>query len=198
MSRKTLAVGLLTAIAAVVLLTFVIGSKTDPVRAEAAETRQPAAAQPLDDATIVAIFDAANTADIETGQLAIERGQSREVRDFGAMLVRDHEVVRKQGRDLAAKLGVTPTPPADDAGARAHAAAMAKLRAIPAADFDHAFLQHEVAFHKSVIDAVTTTLLPAIQNAEVRALVTKVAPAFQGHMMAADNLDKRLADAKKR
>ena len=65
-------------------------------------------------------------------------------------------------------------------------------------EFDHAFLQHEVAFHKSVIDAVTTTLLPAIQNAEVRALVTKVAPAFQGHMMAADNLDKRLADAKKR
>ena len=198
MSRKTLAVGLLTAIAAVVLLTIAIGSKTEPVRAEAAETRQPAAVQPLDDATIVAIFDAANTADIETGQLAIERGQSREVRDFGAMLARDHDVVRKQGRDLAAKLGVTPTPPADDAGARAHAAAMAKLRAVPAAEFDHAFLQHEVAFHKSVIDAVTTTLLPAIQNAEVRALVTKVAPAFQGHMMAADNLDKRLADAKKR
>ena len=198
MSRKTLAVGLLTAIAAVVLLTIAIGSKTEPVRAEAAETRQPAAAQPLDDATIVAIFDAANTADIETGRLAIERGQSREVREFGAMLARDHDVVRKQGRDLAAKLGVTPTPPADDAGARAHAAAMAKLRAVPAAEFDHAFLQHEVAFHKSVIDAVTTTLLPAIQNAEVRALVTKVAPAFQGHMMAADNLDKRLADAKKR
>ena len=198
MSRKTLAVGLLTAVAAVVLLTIAIGSKTEPVRAEAAETRQPAAAQPLDDATIVAIFDAANTADIETGRLAIERGQSKEVRDFGAMLARDHDVVRKQGRDLAAKLGVTPTPPADDAGARAHAAAMAKLRAVPAAEFDHAFLQHEVAFHKSVIDAVTTTLLPAIQNAEVRALVTKVAPAFQGHMMAADNLDKRLADAKKR
>src|SRR5687767_14850226 len=192
MSRKTLAVGLLTAIAAVVLLTFVIGSKTDPVRAEAAETRQPAAAQELDDATIVAIFDAANTADIETGELAMKRGQSKEVRDFGAMLARDHKTVRQQGRDLAAKLGVTPTPPKDDAGAKAHAAAMAKLRAVRASDFDHAFLQHEVAFHKSVIDAVTTTLLPAIRNAEVRDLVTKVAPAFKAHMMAADNLDKRL------
>ena len=163
-------------------------------RPEPTDTRPAVAARTLDDPTIVAIFDAANTADIETGELAMQRGQSKEVRDFGAMLAHDHRAVRQQGRDLAAKLRVTPTPPKDDAGARAHAAAMAKLRAVPAADFDHAFLQHEVGFHKSVIDAVTTTLLPAIRNAEVKDLVTRVAPAFKAHMMAAENLDKRLSD----
>lgn len=146
----------------------------------------------LDDPTIVAIFDAANTADIETGQLAVKRGQSQEVRDFGAMLVRDHTQVRKQGRDLAAKLGVKPTSPVPDAGVRDHAVAMKALRATPKADFDQAFLHHEVAFHKAVIDAVTTTLLPAIKNAEFKDLVTKVAPAFQAHMMAADALSKKL------
>lgn len=150
------------------------------------------AARALDDATIVAIFDAANTADIETGRLAKERGQSKEVRDFGAMLERDHTQVRKLGRDLAAKLGVTPTPPADDAGARDHAAALKALRAASKASFDQAFLHHEVAFHKSVIDAVTTTLLPAIKNAELKELVTTVAPAFQAHMLAADALSKKL------
>ena len=149
----------------------------------------PLPARDLDDATIVAIFDAANTADIETGRLAVERGHSKEVRDFGAMLVRDHEAVRKMGRDLAQRLGVTPTPPADSSSAVAHAKAMATLRAKSGADFDHAFLRHEVAFHKSVIDAVQSTLLPAIRNAELKALVEKVAPAFQAHMMAADNLD---------
>lgn len=149
-------------------------------------------ARALDDATIVAIFDAANTADIETGRLAKERGQSKEVRDFGAMLERDHTQVRKLGRDLAAKLGVTPTPPADDAGARDHAAALKALRAASKANFDQAFLHYEVAFHKSVIDAVTTTLLPAIKNGELKELVTTVAPAFQAHMMAADALSKKL------
>ena len=119
-------------------------------------------ARALDDPTIVAIFDGANTADIETGQLAAKRGQSKEVRDFGAMLVRDH------------------------------AAAMKALRAASNADFDQAFLHHEVAFHKAVIDAVTTTLLPATRNAEFKDLVTKVAPAFQAHMMAADALSKKL------
>ena len=147
----------------------------------------------LDDPTIVAIFDAANTADIETGLLAAERGHSKEVRAFGEMLARDHKQVRQTGRDLATKLGVTPTPPQDDAAAKAHAQAIKTLRSKSGAEFDRAFLQHEVAFHKSVIDAVKSTLLPAIHNEELRALVVKVAPAFEAHMLAAQGLQNQLA-----
>ena len=162
--------------------------------ASSAVAQAPArsAAPALDDPTIVAIFDAANTADMETGALAAQRGASQQVRDFGAMLQRDHQQVRQQGRDLARRLGVTPTPPRDDQGARDHAAAMARLRSLRGAEFDRAFLQHEAAFHQAVINAVTTTLLPAIQNAEVKQLVTNVAPAFQGHMLAAQQLEREL------
>jgi len=149
--------------------------------------------QPLDDATIVAIFDAANTADIETGTLAQKRATTKEVREFGAMLARDHRTVRQQGRDLAARLGVTPTPPRPDEGAKDHAAAMARLRQLEGAAFDTAFLRHEVAFHKAVIEAINTTLLPAIQNQELKALVVTVAPAFEAHMIAARQLEKKLA-----
>ena len=145
-----------------------------------------------DDPTVVAIFDAANTADIETGALAAARAQNPAVREFGAMLVRDHQQVRQMGRDLAKKLGVTPTAPKDDASAKAHAAAIESLRSKSGGQFDRAFLQHEAAFHKSVIDAVNTTLLPAIRNEELRALVVKVAPAFQAHMLAAQDLEKKL------
>jgi putative membrane protein len=170
-----------------VILTFVAAA------ALAMAATELTAAPELDDPTIVAIFDATNTADIATGELAAERGQSAEVREFGAMLARDHEQVRQLGRDLAKKLGVTPTPPKDDASAKAHAAAMASLRAKSGADFDRAFLRHEAAFHKSVIDAVNGTLLPAIRNEELRALVVRVAPAFQAHMIAAQRLEKQIA-----
>jgi putative membrane protein len=147
----------------------------------------------LDDATIVAIFDAANTAEIETGSLAAQRGSTQEVRDFGAMLARDHKAVRQQGRDLAAKLGVTPTPPKDDQAAKDHAAAMARLRSLEGAAFDSAFLKHEAEFHQAVIGAVNTTLLPAIQSEELKALVVKVAPAFEAHMKMARELEKKAA-----
>jgi putative membrane protein len=142
----------------------------------------------LDDPTIVAIFDEANTADIETGELASKMGSTKAIRDFGAMLARDHKNVRQQGRDLAKKLGVTPTPPKPDEGMAAHEAAMKKLRALKGAEFDKAFLQHEVGYHDAVIAAVTKTLLPAIQNAELKQLVTVVAPAFVAHRDAAKNM----------
>jgi putative membrane protein len=166
-----------------------VSDSSAPAPPAAAEVPAPG----LDDATIVAIFDAANTADMETGQLAAERGSSKEVREFGAMLVRDHRMVRQQGRDLAQALGVTPTPPADSASARAHAAALASLRSKQGVEFDKAFLDHEVRYHQAVIDAVNTTLLPAIRNADLKALVVKVAPAFEAHRLAAANLRQKTA-----
>jgi putative membrane protein len=141
----------------------------------------------------VAIFDNANTADIETGKLAAKHGQSAEVRQFGAMLARDHEMVRQQGRDLAEKLGVTPTPPAGDQSAQNHAALLRRLESLRGAEFDRAFLQHEADFHGDVIAAIETTLLPAIENPELKALVVKVAHAFKAHLQMAQSLGKRLA-----
>ncbi len=152
----------------------------------AVHSQAPAPA--LDDATIVAIFDAANTYDVETGSLAVRKASMKEVRDFGAMLVRDHRNVRQQGRDLAKSLKVTPTPPRDFPLAKAHLAAMWSLRGLKGRAFDRAFLKHEVDFHNAVIDAVTHTLLPATQNAQVKDLETKVAPAFVAHRDRAQSL----------
>ena len=71
---------------------------------------------------------------------------------------------------------------------RGHKDALRTLEALSGAAFDRAFLEHEVSFHKAVIDAVNSSLLPALKNEEARALVTKVAPAFQAHMLAAQAL----------
>jgi putative membrane protein len=184
---------LLAAPALFIALVAACGQGDDMPATDTATMAAPAPAAPaLDDATIVAIFDETNTADIETGQLAVEKGSTKEVRDFGAMMVRDHGAVRQQGRDLAAKLGVTPTPPADNASAQAHADAMATLGALSGVEFDKAYLDHEIAFHQAVIDAINNTLMPAIQNAEVRQLVTDVAPAFEAHRVAAVQLREKI------
>jgi putative membrane protein len=152
-----------------------------------AEVRSQAAPK-LDDPTIVAIFDAANTWDMETGQLGVSRSRNAEIREFSRMLVRDHRMVRAQGRDLAKSLNVRPTPPSDFGLAKTHAQAMRKLRGLRGAAFNRAFLQNEVDFHNAVIDALTSTLLPAIQNAQLKDLVTKVAPAFVAHRDKAQSL----------
>jgi putative membrane protein len=166
---------------AIAVLIGVFGSSPIAAQAQAGNPK-------LDDPTIVAIFDAANTYDMGTGGLAVSQGHSKAVRDFGAMLVRDHGSVRKQGRDLARSLNVTPTPPRDFPLAKAHVAAMRSLRRLRGSAFDRAFLKQEVDFHNAVIDDVTHTLLPAIQNAQLKDLVTKVAPAFVAHRDRAQSL----------
>ena len=170
------------------LAAFAFLATVGPATPGSAQDSSPA----LNDPTIVAIFDDANTADIETGTLAAQKGSTQAIRDFGAMLARDHKMVRQQGRDLAKKLNVTPTPPADTSSAKTHAEALTTLRSKKGADFDRAFLDHEVKFHEDVINAVNSTLLPAIQNAELKQLVVKVAPAFQAHRDMAANMRKKL------
>jgi putative membrane protein len=151
------------------------------------------AVPPLDDPTIVAIFDAANTWDIQLGHLALEKSHNKDVRAFADMMVRDHTAARKLGRDLATKLHVTPTPPGPDfALAKDHVATLAKLKALSGAAFDKAYIAHEAWYHQAVIDAVTKTLLPATKNAELKDLEIKVAPNFQAHLAAAKDLEKKL------
>lgn len=165
---------------------IVLIAASQPLRAQVQQ------APALNDAAIVAIFDLANTADIETGKLGAQRAQSKEVRDYGTMLAQVHTEVRQKGRDLAKKLGVTPALPRGDQSAQQHAAAMEKLGKLNGAEFDRAFLQHEQAYHTAVLNAVKTTLLPAIQNQELKDFVTSLAPAFEAHRLAAENLEKKL------
>ena len=148
---------------------------------------QQAASGP-NDPTIVAIFDAANTWDIQTGALAAKKGTTKAIRDFGAQLERDHTHVRQLARDLAKKLGVTPTPPKDFAMAKDHDAAMKTLRAASGKRFDRDFLEHEVAYHKAVIDVLDNTFLPQIRNSQLKALVKTVVPAFNAHLQMAQHL----------
>jgi putative membrane protein len=68
-----------------------------------------------------------------------------------------------------------------------------RLSGLRGTEFDQAFLQREVQFHKDAVAAIETTLLPAIHNAELRALVVKVTPAFQAHLAMAENLLTRVA-----
>ncbi|HET7110505.1 MAG TPA: DUF4142 domain-containing protein [Gemmatimonadales bacterium] len=157
----------------------------------AAQSSAPTAPK-LDDATIVAIFDAANTADIETAGLGAQKASDPEIRQIAKNFVHDHTQVRQMARDLAAKLKVTPTPPKDDKSVAELSMTMSKLEHLKGKEFDKAFLDHEIAFHQAVLDAVSSTLLPAIQNDELKAFVKSVAPAFQGHLAGAKALRAKM------
>ena len=158
--------------------------------AAAMTTPLPTTAGNLDDATIVAIFDQANMADIATARLGAKKGHSKEVRELAKMVATDHMGVQRMGRDLASKLGVLGPRPAGDGSWMAQAEARAMLDRLEGPAFDAAYLKYEVGYHTAVIDAINTTLLPSIENAELKALVLKVLPGFEHHLA----ITKKTAD----
>lgn len=150
------------------------------------------AAGTLDDATILAVFDQANSMEIFTGRLGAKYGSSEEVRALGRMVATDHVAVQQMGRDLARKLELIPTPPDNDTSVADYARTVALLQSKTGADFDKTYLQYEIAFHQSVVDAITGTLLPATRNAELRTLMNRVLPGFEGHLAATKAVAKKL------
>jgi putative membrane protein len=146
----------------------------------------------LDDATILAIFDQANSVDIYTGRLGAKYGNSEEVRALGRMVATDHVAVQQMGRDLAKKLSIIPTPPDNDMSVAGHANTVSLLQSKSGAEFDKAYLRHEIAFHQSVIDAVKGTLLPAIKNGELKNLVKNVLPGFEHHLAATKAVARKM------
>jgi putative membrane protein len=153
----------------------------------------PAPAAPtLTDANIVAILDAANAADSAAGSVAATKGTDPEVRAFGKDMMRDHHALRKLGQDLAKKLNVTPELPPGDNSQAAAVAWHDSLVAMPkGAAFDRAYIDHEVANHRAVLQTAQTAL-GAAQNPELKALIQKAAPNIQAHLDHALKIQARL------
>jgi putative membrane protein len=104
-------------------------------------------------------------------------------------MVTDHTAVNKSAIDLVTKLKVSPeeseTSRALKAGGDKNIAA---LRALSGKAFDKAYIDHEVTYHEQVIAALDTVLIPNAKNAELKALLVKVRPAFVAHLDHAKHL----------
>jgi putative membrane protein len=142
-----------------------------------------ASAQGITDAQIAHIVVTANQVDIDAGKLAASMAANPEVKKFGELMVTDHTGVNKQASDLAAKLKVTPADnPTSKSLKEGGDKNVAKLKGLKGAEFDKAYIDNEVAYHQAVLDAVDKTLIPGAQNAELKALLVKVRPAFVAHL----------------
>lgn len=152
-----------------------------------------ASAQGITDAQIAHIVVTANQVDIDAGKLAAAQGTNPEIKKFGQQMVTDHTGVNKQASDLAAKLKVTPADnPTSKSLKEGGEKNVAKLKGLKGAEFDKAYIDNEVSYHSAVLEAVDKTLIPGAQNAELKALLVKVRPAFVAHLEHAKKVQASL------
>lgn len=161
--------------------------------AATAAPAEKAAPARVSDAEIAAIVVVANTVDAETGDLAVAQATNPAVKEFGQTMARDHRAVNAQAGELVAKLGVTPVESAVSRKIREDATAFQReLKAKSGAEFDRAYVAHEVAYHQAVIDAVDQLLIPSATNGELKQTLIGVRPAFIAHLRHAQELEGSL------
>jgi putative membrane protein len=152
-----------------------------------------ASAQVITDAQIASIVVTANQVDIDAGRLAKSRSTNDEVKAFAELMISDHTSVNKSATDLAAKLKVTPQDnPTSQSLKTGGDKNLATLKTLKGAAFDKAYVDHEVAYHQQVIDALDKTLIPGAANEELKALLIKVRPAFVAHLDHAKRLQSSM------
>lgn len=145
------------------------------------------------DPQIAAIVVTANQVDIDAGKFAKSKSHSSDVKQFAQMMVTDHSAVNKQAVALVRKLGVKPEgSPTSASLQQGGSDNLAKLKTLKGQAFDRAYVDHEVAYHEAVIEALDKTLIPNARNDELKALMVKVRPAFDAHLEHAKHLQSLL------
>jgi len=150
-------------------------------------------AQTVSDAQIASIVVTANQVDIDAGKLAASRGSNQQIKKFGEQMVTDHTAVNKQATALVTRLQVTPQDNSTSQSLKAGGEKnVASLKSLHGAEFDKAYIDNEVRYHQAVIEAIDNTLVPSAHNAELKALLVKVRPAFVAHLEHAKMIQSSL------
>lgn len=139
------------------------------------------------DPQIAHIAYTAGQIDIAAAEQAIKKSKSQDIIDFANQMAVDHKAVNDQAVALVTKLGVTPEDnPTSQALSKAAADKLAELDKLDGAAFDKAYIDNEVAYHKSVNGALSTLLIPSAQNAELKALLETGLSLFTEHEQHAE------------
>ena len=151
--------------------------------------------QAVNDAEIAAIVVTANQVDIDAGKLAVSESKDEKVKAFAQLMITDHTGVNKAATELVSRLKVTPQESSTSKALRAEGDMhLAHLKILKGAAFDKAYIDHEYAYHQQVIDALDKTLIPGATNAELKALLIKVRPAFVAHRDHAKSLQSTTSE----
>ena len=108
-------------------------------------------------------------------------------------MVGDHTSVNDQALALVKKLNVTPEDNATSQSlTQAADANRKKFAGLSGVEFDKAYVDNEVAYHKAVNAALSDTLIPDAQNPELKSLLQNGLKLFVSHQSHAEHLAEQL------
>jgi len=136
------------------------------------------AAEPPATSEVLNKLHASDQKEIQAGKMAEKQGQTKAVREYGKMLIKDHSAADKKVTTLAKKEKITLTAP--ETGA--------EMKNMPTgSSFDDKFARDMVDDHKKDIAEVTDAR-DNTTDPQLKKLLSDVLPTLQKHEDAAQKL----------
>ena len=117
--------------------------------------------------------------EVDAGRLAQDKGNSQQIKDFGAMMVKDHSAANEKLQSIAAAKDVS-LPTSASVG---QIATKAKLEVLSGDTFDKSYVKGQVKAHRETI-ALFRKEISSGQDAEARAFATATLPTVRAHLKA--------------
>ena len=148
---------------------------------------------------VLAHFHMANLHEIEMGRLAMRRSTAAAIKDYGKMLVTDHQkndrelmaIAKKHGQMIPKESSLSDQ---DKSDMKDEKDAVKKIQAMKGADFDREFLQMTVQDHEKDLARVDTAI-GEVQADDLKTALQDMKPVLQRHADKARDLQKNNAEA---
>lgn len=138
-----------------------------------------------EDSMFVMKAAAGGMAEVEMGNMAQMKGNSQRVKDFGAMMVRDHSMANDELKSFASSRGIT-LPSALPADMQKHMDAMQKLSG---KGFDQHYVDMMVNDHKEDISQFKKAAATC-NDQELKTWAGKTLPTLQTHLDSIQSIRK--------
>jgi putative membrane protein len=118
-------------------------------------------------------------AEVDAGHLAQDKGNSQQVKDFGAMMVKDHSAANEKLQALASSKSIT-LPTSASVG---QMASKAKLDVLSGNAFDKSYVKGQIKAHRETV-ALFRKEISAGQDADAKAFASATLPTVRAHLKA--------------
>jgi putative membrane protein len=136
---------------------------------------------------------AMGNAEIELGRLAQQKGNHADVKEFGAMMVRDHQAAAADLKPIAAKLSTTQAEARENHDNDLRDT-MEDLQKLSGRDFDKKYISEMIDDHEKDVRDLEKKAENA-SNADVKAWASKTLPTVRQHLERAKSIKETLDHA---
>jgi putative membrane protein len=142
---------------------------------------------PAEATTFATKVAAANTFEIQSSELAKQRGQSADVKSFADQMIADHTKAGSEFKSAVQAANMMAPAERPDAKQRA---TLAKLRSSQGAAFDKAYVDAQLKAHKEAV-SLFSTYSKTGRTAPLKEFAQKTLPTLEHHLSMVQDISNR-------